>query len=691
MNTLQLNGIEYSPLFQRRRLSGTRPGVPKFTGCEVPWCRHFKRRHTTLDLRGPGFICDCKPDVNFGDRLGEPTDTGISPERKEKEIEGCCAAPRLRRKVLKIVKFLSLELDLNHGPVPTTVTCGGIRKAVRSCYPPELTLVQELSIKTSMKVEANPCTFCKTLQAGSIEKWEKSRLAPATVSEEHLSAFSAAFARNIPRKWDEFRSPYIPNGHSTNDFKRSQGGNWNIQDTYSPEFQITQVTSSGKPRIVTIYGENYVRTLTPLHMSLYCKLKRKGWLLVGSPTNERLRRVSQGCAGNDWISVDYQSATDNIKTAYVRRAVEELIKAGDLSNNEITALIDMANDKTGWETGQPMGSPMSFPLLCMINKTVVDMALTDLLKGKEISFKEWTSHRCLINGDDLLTKSTSNGDLFRAICTHGSQVGLVTNLEKTLIDPKWGEINSTPFYRCKKQKKTNVHALWMEEQVADVIGFARASTVTIPGFLQCVKNNANRLARQKVKSELCLGSRRVRALFKNRSTREAVSSIPISKVPEVTNLFPVEVMPDNFVLSRQEQDEAINEHVQLIRDRNAWVTPLREKKKIKKQRRKVKTEVREIAFSKFNKLLKPKKPSREKQTLSIFVRRWEKSRKEGLADETYGLEPAQIVSDLSGIDRIIDAIKAWRQPRLANDAKALRPLRDDPVSNGRDFVGFDPG
>jgi len=147
--------------------------------------------------------------------------------------------------------------------------------------------------------------------------------------------------------------------------------------------------------------------------------------------------------------------------------------------------------------GQPMGSIFSFPLLCLINKTVVDLALTDLLEQGRISFPEWSGHRCLVNGDDLLLREVRKDTNIRdLIAENGRHIGLVVNLEKSMVSENLAEVNSTLFDSCEKIKKQNVSALWMDPEVDDVLGLAWEASTDVRGFVKIVRANAHILSKQ---------------------------------------------------------------------------------------------------------------------------------------------------------------------------------------------------
>jgi hypothetical protein len=637
-------------------------------------------------------------------------DTGCMDAKKQrpKRDDRCARSAVLRRKARKIVKLLGVEQSLKAiKKLPSNFVCGSLRSNVRSIYAPELTLVQELSIKTSAKAESQPCRYCENLQADKIDQWKTRRLKSAEVNSVQLNEFGSAFAKNVPNGWNKKKTPYIPNGHGTLYNARSDGGNWN-REPFAPNARVELVHSSGKPRIVTLYSEHNVSVLTPLHNSLYASLKGREWLLVGSPTNEKLRYLCAGTEGQEWLSFDYIGATDNIKTAYVQRAVDILIDKGEgLSEDEVRCMRVLSQLSLGGVcagTGQPMGSPMSFPVLCLINKTVVDLALTDLLINGEIEFKEWTRHRCLINGDDLLTMSTSKGDLAARVAERGHQVGMETNSDKTLVSPEYGEINSTVFKNCIRQKKTNVSSLWMSEDVNDVLGYADESCVTTKGFGMVALANVSRLARQKIKIVGPLSYARKSCVMSKKQLKTALFSSLSSKEPKMTNLFPVEAMPDGFRLTREETIEAIHCEVDRVREREWWKPLHKQKKACRDLRRKACVVTPEKRTRKgLYALLKAKKPEREQSVLSVLARFWENKRKKELLQEEEATKGFTFTSHsvLSPFTADLDALRKCRSKAdvtvqllktFNTKRKGVRPIPSDPsgcpFSRGDGYVSL---
>lgn len=669
------------------------------TSIKSPWfARAWRKTKAERRWESSGGASNPKLPPFFVDTSGSKSWT-FSPNRFEAlaavPADGCARLKQNRRKVLKIVKLLEVDRCLK--PVqqaPSTVPCGSLRKAVRSMYPHELDLAHELSIKTSAKAEVQPCTFCENLQEEKLAAWEKARYQPRLVDEVHLDAFSAAFRGNVPQGWDLFRTAYVPNGHASLGHSRCRGGNWN-ETPFSDEVEVQLVHSSGKPRVVTLYSSHNVAVLTPLHNSLYSCLRKRGWLLVGSPTEEKLRRVRDGTLGAEWLSFDYEQATDNINTAYVRRAVDIIIEqSASLTEDEVNCLRVFSELRLGEglvESGQPMGSPMSFPLLCLINKTVVDLALSSLLMKGEIRVKEWTRHRCLINGDDLLTRSTSGGDLVSAVSFQGAAVGLVVNTEKTMRSERDAEINSTAFRDGCLRKKTNVSALWMGSEVEDVLGFADDSCVTSRGFRAVAEGNESRLSRAEIKVHRNLPWNRRLEVCKSRRLKAALHSRPLGRLKQPTNLFPVVPVPHGYDLTRSEEVEIVTSEVARIREIGSWKR-LRPEASLLAKARKERLFDRFVSRSSRDSILRKlrfKRPVREDRTLSVLARSWYYKRKEQLVEE----ESCDVVlcppSDFSGVLSLLDNIKTFKDKRNKELGPIVpSPSGGDPFSQGLGFVSL---
>lgn len=613
------------------------------------------------------------------------SENSFSVLTNEDDGNACSRQVLLRRRAKKVVSYLANELSL----VPVRelqdlIQCGEFRHAVRKCFADDLPIICELSIKTSSKVESSCCKTCRPRFEAMVDNWKEQRFIKVEYDPTHLADFKKAFRGNIPKAWNKHKSPYIPNGHATERFKRRDGGNWNLEE-YSEECRVELVFSSGKPRVVTCYSAYNTAILTPLHRSLYSEIKRKGWLLVGSPTDESVLNLN---GGGEYLSFDYVGATDNIKAVYVQAAVQALIEeAVGLTEEEVRCLRVLSSLKFGDErechTGQPMGSVMSFPLLCLINKTVVDMALSSLLTEGKISFKEWTSHRCLINGDDLLLKEPRPGVGLRdRVRTSAAAVGMKVNEEKTLVCTQRGEINSTLFINGCKQKKVNASALFMRSEVTDVLGFALESTLTVAGFRRVVRANLPILCKQEKKRVTELPWKYQAVCRKDRRIRNACLAEPSLERTPVANFFTLSPRPNGYDLDIGEEIALITDRVSSVRQRACAAA--REKTRVRR--------VLSDRVHSWRSVMKKEPKRAEEKILTVLARGWEKKIKERLVELDGGLTPAiqtVRVSDQSLVTDLLDSIRVWRDQRRSYETPCL-PAELLPGSFAAcDFMTFD--
>lgn len=589
----------------------------------------------------------------------------ILPE--EGQDEGCSRRRMLVKKARSVVVFLSKELQIKPERVlPPEIECGTLRHIVRSIFPSGLSNQAELSFKSVQKLEHSVCKWCEERLQLRLDVWKQGCFEQVEVDSDHLHIFKKALRSNVPLGWNKKKYPYIPNGHASLHAKRREGGNWNA-DSFEDWCRPEVVISSGKPRVVTLFSEFNTRVLTPLHKSLYSHLRKRGWLLVGNPTDELVSSLN----GFDYVSFDYRSATDRIKNAYVKAAVEVIIEQGEgLTDDEVRCLRVLANlriepDGDVATRGQPMGSVMSFPLLCLINKTVVDLSLNDLLETGKIQFDEWTGHRCLINGDDLLAREPRNESLLRPLIRkHGCKIGLEVNEEKTMVSKHEGEINSTLFVDGSVQRKVNAGALFMRPDVSDVLGFAAEATLSPAGFRRVVRANAHVLAKQEIKVHGYLPDPLREVCLKDAKIRRALSSVPLSRREPPRNLFNVETRPLGYDLDRSEEVRIVNERVSQLRSMtDCWRT---ERKQF---RTKVAIGQRSPASA-----LRYKKPAREEDTiLSVLARAWERKLKESLREEecTYITFDHVFVEDISRVESLSNEIKKWKGSRGPSHASCV--------------------
>jgi hypothetical protein len=563
-----------------RNLMGLQPGETALSVDEVKRWKEIKKELSELiarDERGEegGLMASPEPAAppplkvtDFYNVLDDSRDSDCTNEKLKKQGEA-------------LVRFFSKELGLEGSKdLLGSIKCGGLRAAVRRCFPGAKTVLQELSLKTAQKVEKSCCKGCKPEFDRKMLHWRDKLLEDVDIDQDHLERYKKAFRANVPRKWNRFKSAYIPNGSATVNNSCALGGNWN-REKFSAACRPVLVFSSGKPRIVTCYSSYNSQVLSPLHNSLYAHLSRFGWLLKGDPEPEHISFLN---GEGKFLSFDYIGATDNIKNEYVKAGIEVLIeKADGLSEEEVRCLRVLGELKLfvpfrefsvladgpleGFKRGQAMGSLMSFPLLCLTNKTIVDMSITDLYESGSIGFEEWSSHRCKINGDDLLLREPrKDTDLASRIVFNGGQVGMETNMDKCLRSETQAEINSTIFENGEKKKKSNANALYMKPDVEDVLGLAYEATTTRDGFLKCVKANLGLLKKQEDKLVWKLPHLHQSWCRKDKKIRKALNFRPVGTRTPPKNVLPVVPEPDGYDLFPSEERVILEKFVEDKRD-----------------------------------------------------------------------------------------------------------------------------
>lgn len=549
-----------------------------------------------------------------------------------------------------------------HGIPSDDLSCLNFRRTIRDSLPCDLTLVQELTVKTSSKIVKQACCVCEEQLGSMIGNYKRRLFQPVEVSERDLEQFKRAFALNVEQGWNNGESAYIPNGHATSHHTRKEGGNWN-EEGFSALCRVGAVLSSGKPRIVTMYSSYNTSVLDPLHKSLYGTLRRKGWVLIGPPTPEKIQKLN---GVGPLMSFDYEAATDNIKAEFVRAAIDILIQKADGLTVEqkkclrVLGELRFPGSRHAAPRGQPMGSLMSFPLLCLFNKTVVDLAMVDLLENKKVTFKEWTSHRCLINGDDLVLRSPTRDHTIydEAHRRWGSAIGLVVNREKTMVSQCEGEINSTLFVNGVEMKKTNLAALYMSENTDDVVRTAWDASASKKEFVRMVSLNAHLLARQSDKFPSPVPFECRVALFGSHRIRRALKAVPVSERPAASGPLPMTEKPLGYDLRPEEEHEVIRCAVARVRELELFKAHLERPSRVTIPVEENRLRLRDAYMHRM-------KPVRE-LVLTCLARFWEEKRKKALwVEECESLDPpSQIVSDDSRIGAMLDCIRAWKSARL---------------------------
>nr|UJQ92022.1 MAG: putative RNA-dependent RNA polymerase [Botoulivirus sp.] len=248
---------------------------------------------------------------------------------------------------------------------------------------------------------------------------------------------------------------YFPDQQGCLEASRRRGGTLSVpidvaRRSDPARVRVGVAKTKGKLRVVTMQSARVKRVLTPVHTALYDHISSFGWCVRGEVTKEDFLAVSSDRRGGESIiSGDYSSATDKIRLEAVEAMVQVLQESPDLTREEREVLgqsfaglkyqigVCGGSPLEGIHRGQMMGSLVSFPLLCLLNKVCFDLT-TDLVSGVP-----GTSRVGRFNGDDCLFA----GD--RRVYEVWQQVtaafGFVVNVTKTGFSQRYGELNSRCF------------------------------------------------------------------------------------------------------------------------------------------------------------------------------------------------------------------------------------------------------
>jgi len=331
---------------------------------------------------------------------------------------------------------------------------------------------QSLSFSLSLlgKSLHAPCS-CYAQSSFSGDGHRASLTRPDGVSAEFIGFAGDMSKRLFKRGWDSaYFSSCVSSSVSANgcyETPRSGGGSlshFSSQKEYldrvmgvepfrlSPIGRFQSVCSAGKMRPLTIMHSSY-EYLRPLHKTLYNHLSSMPWCLRGSPDPSKMSGLLS--LEGDFVSVDFQSATDNLSVNVAERvlgvalgrarSVPDLVKKAALESLRPEVVYEPLGFALGvpgssgvLSMGQMMGQLLSFPLLCLQTFFFYlwSAGLTDL-PGRLL--REFSG--CLVNGDDLLFRSKNPSSFFSAAAATPS----VINGKKTQVSSRYLNINSTLF------------------------------------------------------------------------------------------------------------------------------------------------------------------------------------------------------------------------------------------------------
>lgn len=232
-----------------------------------------------------------------------------------------------------------------------------------------------------------------------------------------------------------YRKQAVDGGLPREGFLRWSGGT--VCDPLDRLVRAKAVLTGGKWRVITL-SEPKLANLLPLHQTIYNWLSRKDWLLRGEATPDRFREFGR-TKGEIIVSGDYEGATDNLNVNLSRLILRRLLSSAthiptrvreEAMRSLTMGFLLKDGSIIGHNRGQLMGSPLSFPLLCLCNYLTFKYAVR-----REVPVK--------INGDDIVFKCRPDErDQWFAFV---GKSGLVVSPGKTLVHKTLFSLNSTYF------------------------------------------------------------------------------------------------------------------------------------------------------------------------------------------------------------------------------------------------------
>jgi hypothetical protein len=268
--------------------------------------------------------------------------------------------------------------------------------------------------------------------------------------------------------WDDPRHRWVITADSNSKLVELQERWLKRAQEEIPKAEPQALPEALKIRIVTKGPIYTYAALRPVQKMLFKALKKDERFMIGEPmTNTKVRNVLGLLhAENKWLSGDYKAATDNLAIELSHGIAEEIASATampmvyrDLLQRALTgheywkpALRTKEGDpvaqydaegkprfdefRYGYQArGQLMGSPVSFPILCIANFALIwDSVFPDY---------EFEDVQCIVNGDDCLFQCD---DEQREQWERAAEdVGLTPSVGKTYFSENFYVINSVMF------------------------------------------------------------------------------------------------------------------------------------------------------------------------------------------------------------------------------------------------------
>lgn len=255
------------------------------------------------------------------------------------------------------------------------------------------------------------------------------------------------------------------------------------RDTYDKAYQRAYKYMNFNLKAVAVPEPSKFRMITKGSGFLYTALQPLQGLMLDSWKNhpsstmrdedltKKINKINKNCQVLEkWCSVDYEAATDLVKKDATLAAFTPLKDVPDyeIALRALTGsgkisypAVNLPNDFNPEECvrvpeasvidGQLMGHPLSFPLLCVLNLSVLRCAVVryisrsrDMWQQCQREFKgQLMLRNVLVNGDDMLFKCDS--DFYEIFVETAKDMGFKLSVGKNYLSTDMCMINSQVF------------------------------------------------------------------------------------------------------------------------------------------------------------------------------------------------------------------------------------------------------
>jgi len=208
-----------------------------------------------------------------------------------------------------------------------------------------------------------------------------------------------------------------------------------------------------KIRTITAGPENAYYLSSFIQKFVHSRLRRhEAFRLIGKPLElvDVNRTFFRPLAPGEFlVSGDYKSATDLISALLSSTAADTIAEetgmpphVAELFRRSLVGhTLHCGKDSALQQNGQLMGSPTSFPILCIINAAVTRYSLE--LRHGRVGQMDLNSFPLLINGDDVgFVTDTLGYEIWKVVTRMG---GLVFSVGKNFTSPDFLVLNSCMF------------------------------------------------------------------------------------------------------------------------------------------------------------------------------------------------------------------------------------------------------